>query len=299
MRHLSILGYYFAQYIKVRLAYPGDFLISVFTSLAGTVASFGFLYILFHRVSSLQGWAFEELLFIYGFNLVCLGLFNVLSMNLYEFGERYIMEGRFDQIMLRPLHSLFQVIFEAFRIESFQEFATGLVVVVYVWHKLDLPLTPLDLVLFLLMTACGVTIYLSVFVMLSTLSFWFEDRVGVSPPVYNMIAFGRYPVTIYNVFIQFLLSWIIPSPSLPSIRPPIFCSATSFRPSSPWCRWWRQHSCCWRSCCGAGGCGATKAPEVDLPLLARGAAHILSGTGIPSRSMPRCNWFRRMVIRAR
>jgi len=42
MRHLSILGYYFAQYIKVRLAYPGDFLISVFTSLAGTVASFGF-----------------------------------------------------------------------------------------------------------------------------------------------------------------------------------------------------------------------------------------------------------------
>ena len=161
-------------------------------------------------MSSLQGWAFEELLFIYGFNLVCLGLFNVLSMNLYEFGERYIMEGRFDQIMLRPLHSLFQVIFEAFRIESFQEFATGLVVVVYVWHKLDLPLTPLDLVLFLLMTVCGVTIYLSVFVMLSTLSFWFEDRVGVSPPVFNMIAFGRYPVTIYNVFIQFLLSWIIP-----------------------------------------------------------------------------------------
>ena len=210
MRHLSILAYYFAQYIKVRLAYPGDFLIAVSTSLAGTVASFGFLYILFHRVSSLQGWAFEELLFIYGFNLVCLGLFNVLSMNLYEFGERYIMEGRFDQVMLRPLHSLFQVIFEAFRIESFQEFATGLAVIVYVWHKLDLPLTALDGLLFLLMVVSGVTIYLSVFVMLSSLSFWFEDRVGVSPPVYNMIAFGRYPVTIYNVFIQFLLSWIIP-----------------------------------------------------------------------------------------
>ena len=210
MRHLSIVAYYFSQYIKVRLAYPGDFLIGVSTSLAGTVASFGFLYILFYRVSSLQGWVFEELLFIYGFNLVCLGLFNVLSMNLYEFGERYIMEGRFDQIMLRPLHTLFQVIFEAFRVESFQEFATGLVVVVYIWHKLNLPLTPLDPILFLLMTVCGVTIYLSVFVILSSLSFWFEDRVGVSPPVFNMIAFGRYPVTIYNVFIQFLLSWIIP-----------------------------------------------------------------------------------------
>ena len=25
-----------------------------------------------------------------------------------------------------------------------------------------------------------------------------------------MIAFGRYPITVYNVFIQFMLNWIIP-----------------------------------------------------------------------------------------
>ncbi len=38
-----------------------------------------------------------------------------------------------------------------------------------------------------------------------------EDRVGVIPPVYNMLAFGRYPLSIYSPMIQFLLSWIIPS----------------------------------------------------------------------------------------
>lgn len=210
MRHLSILVHYFAQYAKARLAYPGDFLIAVLTSFLGTVAGFGFLYILFHRVSALHGWPFEELLFIYGFSLTCLGFFNVLSMNLYEFGERYIMEGRFDQILLRPLHSLFQVIFEAFRIESFQEVFTGIVVVGYAWKKLELPLTLSEFLLFPIMLICGVVIYLSVFIILSSLSFWFEDRVGVSPPIYNMIPFGRYPITIYNTFLQFLLSWIIP-----------------------------------------------------------------------------------------
>jgi ABC-2 type transport system permease protein len=46
--------------------------------------------------------------------------------------------------------------------------------------------------------------------MLTSVSFWFEDRIGIAPPVYNMIPFGRYPITIYNTFIQFLLSWIIP-----------------------------------------------------------------------------------------
>ncbi len=53
-------------------------------------------------------------------------------------------------------------------------------------------------------------IYLSIFVLLTSVSFWFEDRIGVIPPVYNMIPFGRYPTSIYNTFLQFLLSWIIP-----------------------------------------------------------------------------------------
>jgi ABC-2 type transport system permease protein len=210
MRHASILVAYFAQYLKARLAYQGDFFIAVLTSFSATVASFGFLYLLFHRVSSLQGWQFEELLFIYGFSLLCLGFFNVLSLNLYEFGERYIMEGRFDQVLLRPLHSLFQVLFEVFRIESFQEVVTGLVVVSYATFKLDLNPGVGEVLLFLFMVACGVVIYLSIFTLLTSISFWFEDRVGIIPPVYNMIPFGRYPTTIYNVFLQFLLSWIVP-----------------------------------------------------------------------------------------
>src|SRR5215831_4478798 len=159
MRLSSILVYYFAQYVKSRLAYKGDFFIAVLTSFSATVASFGFLYILFHRISSLQGWRFEELVFIYGFSLTCLGFFNVLSLNLYEFGERYVMEGRFDQVLLRPLPSLFQILFEAFRIESFQEVITGLAAVAYAAWKMHLSITSSYALLFPIMVGCGVTIY--------------------------------------------------------------------------------------------------------------------------------------------
>ena len=57
---------------------------------------------------------------------------------------------------------------------------------------------------------CGGVIYLAVFLILTTVSFWVEDRVGLIPPVYNMLVFGRYPLDIYNPFIRFLLSWIVP-----------------------------------------------------------------------------------------
>ena len=61
------------------------------------------------------------------------------------------------------------------------------------------------------------------------MNFWFEDRIGLSPPVYNMITFGRYPITIYNVFVQFLLNWIIPfafASFYPTVR---YLGRTEFR----------------------------------------------------------------------
>jgi len=133
-----------------------------------------------------------------------------VSWNLYEFGELYIIEGRFDRVLLRPIHTLFQVIFEKFRLESLQEVVTGFVVIAICVRRLQLALGAVDYLWFALMIVCGAAIYMAVFLILTAVSFWFEDRVGIVPPVFNMLNFGRYPLTIYNVFIQFMLSWIIP-----------------------------------------------------------------------------------------
>ena len=57
---------------------------------------------------------------------------------------------------------------------------------------------------------CAGIIYISIFLMLSTVSFWFEDRIGVHPPVWNVIAFGRYPLSIYSPVVQFVLCWVVP-----------------------------------------------------------------------------------------
>lgn len=208
--HVSLLGAYFIQFLKTRLAYKWDFFISILTSFTATLFSLAFIWVLFSKIPKLKGWSFEEVLFIYGFSLAPLGLFNILSLNLYQFSEVYIIEGKFDRVLLRPLNSLYQVLFEAFRLESMQEVITGLVLLYYAGGHLDYGFTWSDTFWFPFMVLCAAIIYLSIFVLFTSVSFWFEDRIGIVPPVYNMIAFGRYPITIYNGFIQFMLSWIIP-----------------------------------------------------------------------------------------
>src|SRR6266571_7060121 len=138
IRHLRLFGMYFGQYAKARLEYRADFFSSVLASFLGTAASFGFLLIVFSRVPAVKGWTFEEMVFLYGFSLIPLGIFNVFSWNLYLFADRFLMEGRFDRVLLRPVSSIFQVLFEAFRLESLQETLTGVGAVAWAVHRLGL-----------------------------------------------------------------------------------------------------------------------------------------------------------------
>ncbi len=207
---MDIFWHYLGQYAKTRLSYKADFFVALSTGILATIAGYGFVLILFTQIPHLKGWTFEEILFIYGFSLIPMGVFNVISLNLYEFGDVYIVEGKFDRVLLRPLHSLFQILFENFRLESLQEVFIGIIVVGYCARRLHIAFTLSNMLLFIVFVLCGATIYTCIFILITSVNFWFEDRIGLSPPVYNMIAFGRYPITIYNVFIQFLLNWIVP-----------------------------------------------------------------------------------------
>lgn len=220
-RHVLLLTDYFAQYAKVRISYRGDFFISLGTSMAATIFSLGFVVVLFQKATQLAGWRLEEVVFLWGFTQIPYGLFNVISLNLYDFGNNYIIEGKFDRVLLRPVSSLFQVLFETFRIESLQEVVTGSFCMWWASHRLGIHWTVGRTSTLLFFSVCAAVIYVSIFLILSTVSFFWEDRIGVHPPVWNLIAFGRYPLSIYSGVVQFFLCWIIPfglASFYPSVR---------------------------------------------------------------------------------
>jgi len=220
-RHVLLFSDYFAQYAKVRISYRGDFFISLATSMAATIFSLGFVVILFQKATQLAGWRLEEVVFLWGFTQIPYGLFNVISLNLYDFGNNYIIEGKFDRVLLRPVSSLFQVLFETFRIESLQEVVTGIFCMWWASHRLGIHWTAGKISTLLFFSVFAAIIYVSIFLILSTVSFFWEDRIGVHPPVWNVIAFGRYPLSIYSGVVQFFLCWIIPfglASFYPSVR---------------------------------------------------------------------------------
>jgi ABC-2 type transport system permease protein len=106
--------------------------------------------------------------------------------------------------------SVFQVLFESFRLESLESAVTGVVAVVWSAKRLGLSFGAGDVLLFTLWAISGGAIYLAIFIGLTATSFWIEDRIGISPPVFNLMQFGRYPLTIYDAWVRFALSFVIP-----------------------------------------------------------------------------------------
>ncbi len=209
-RQASIFAAYFAQFIKTRLAYRVDFMIDLAANLFSLGVQLAVLTVLFGKVDALQGWTYEQVLFIYGFSMLPLGLFNLVSVNIYRFSEQYIIEGNFDRVLLRPVNPLAQVLFSSFGINGLNELVLGTAVMLYAGGKLGLQPGMVDLLLLPVFAATAALVFLGVFLGLTSVSFWFEDRMGLAPPVYNVIRFSRYPVTIFHPLIRMLLTFVLP-----------------------------------------------------------------------------------------
>jgi ABC-2 type transport system permease protein len=207
---LGIFGHYFKQFVKTRLAYRTDFLIDTMAVSFAMLVQLAVLGTLFSKVESLKGWSFHEVLFIYGFSLIPLGIFNLTSVNLYRFSDRFIIQGKFDRVLLRPVSTLGQVLCESFNISGLNEIFMGLAVMAYSAAKMQLQWELVDVLAVLILGPAASLVYSGVFLGITSVSFWHEDRMGLAPPVYNMIRFARYPITIFGASVRFFLTFILP-----------------------------------------------------------------------------------------
>src|SRR5437762_2226275 len=89
---------YFLLALKARMEYRADFFLEVFAALLQQVAGLAVLMMLFQNFSALGKWSREEVFFIYGFSLIPAGLFDIFSMSLYMFSDKYIVQGELDRL---------------------------------------------------------------------------------------------------------------------------------------------------------------------------------------------------------
>lgn len=208
--YLKIFFDYLTQYIKIKMAYRYDFFVHVFTEFLQQSINLVFILVVFSKVPAIQGWNREQVLFIYGFFMVPFGIYSGFFNHLFDVPEKYVLQGEFDRILVRPLNTWFQVVVETMKPEYLVGILVGIIIMVYSGQAMNLSLFWWDIPLALVLVAGAAMIYAGVYTFLASLGFWTEGNIGLMPMVYNLSHYGRYPMTIYRGLVRFLLTWVLP-----------------------------------------------------------------------------------------
>ncbi len=215
LRHVHIAWLYFQQALKSRMEYRADFFVECLAALLQQASGLLMLLFLFNNFHALHdrgeaNWTREEVLFVYGFSLIPMAFFDAISMSFYQFSDRYIVSGELDRLLMRPVSALVQLFIEGISFDFLADLGLGISVLCYAWGHVGRAVDVLVLLELFVMVCGAWGVLTGVFLSLTALSFWSEDRLSFLPPVYNLLNFARYPLSIYRPIVRILLTFVVP-----------------------------------------------------------------------------------------
>lgn len=209
-RYFRLHRIFIAQYLKRLMEYKVDFLLGAVGMLFAQAIQVLFIGIIFSQIPKLQGWTFEEILFIYGFSLIPKFTDHLFFDNLWMVGYRIVRKGEFDKYLTRPINSLYHVIVENFCVDAFGEALTCILLLAYALPKLHIPFYWYTIPLFLVVVVFATMIYTSLKIMTAAISFWTKASGHITHMLYMTNEFSKYPVSIYNKAVQSIITYVIP-----------------------------------------------------------------------------------------
>jgi len=232
MKYLRIYWLYFRQFLKSRLVYKTDFLLGFFGQAISLASSLAFLTLLFTQVETINGWTFMEMLFLAGLGGVIMNVHHIFLFNIFNLGKWYIVRGKFDRFLLRPLNPLFQVYADRVSDDNISKFIVNVALVLYAAGQMSIPVfTPTKLVYGSLAFVSGVLVFAATYLAFATTAFWTGKSQSAIWLIFQLSDYRRYPFGIYAVPIQIILVTAIP------IAFASFFPATFFLEKGGWGLW--------------------------------------------------------------
>ena len=196
--------------IRAQLQYRLSFALTVTGNLLLSSLDFAAILVLFGQVDALGEWSVAEVALLYGVSCVSFALTDIAVGQLDQL-PRMIREGEFDQILVRPLGSLLQVVSADIALRHLGRLLQGLVVLTVALTQVDVDWSAARVAMLAIAILAGSAIFAGIWVAFSSISFWLIDSQEVS----NAFTYGgnftaQYPVNIFGRWLRRLVVFVIP-----------------------------------------------------------------------------------------
>jgi ABC-2 type transport system permease protein len=199
-----------AARIRAQLQYRLSFTLTVVGNMFLTALDFAAILVLFGQVDALGDWTAGEVALLYGISTVSFALTDLAIGQLDQL-PRMIREGDFDQILIRPLGTLGQVVTADVALRHLGRLTQGTVVLVVALTQVDVNWTAGRAAWLVVSIGAASLIFAGVWVAFATISFWLIDSFEVT----NSFTYGgnvtaSYPINIFGEWLRRLVIFVIP-----------------------------------------------------------------------------------------
>lgn len=198
-----------AQYIKARMQYRADFIISSIGMFFSSLATMGIFWVLFDTIPNLAGWSFMEMVFIYGFYMIAISPMQVLFDNIWRL-RNDVRTGNFLKYYFRPLNMMFYYMSEVFDLKGLTQLVVGIILLIYASLQLGIAWTPLKILLLLLTLLGASLVQISIIVSAGCAAFWITNSFPVLSLAWKLREISPYPLSIFDGLFRFTFSFVLP-----------------------------------------------------------------------------------------
>lgn len=224
-----------AQYIKGRMQYRTDFLISSVGMFVSSLATLGIFWVIFDNVPNISGWTLMEMVFIYAFYMIAISPMQILFDHAWQL-RFHVQQGSFIKYYFRPLNMMFYYMSEMFDIKGLTQLSAGITLLLYASIQLQIDWSLARIALLLVTLFSAALVQISIIVAASCATFWVIDSYPVLGLAWKLREFSPYPMTIFDGAFRFTFTYIIPIgfvafyPSQLFLRPEDVSSLIYFSP---------------------------------------------------------------------
>jgi ABC-2 type transport system permease protein len=210
MNTLKLLSAFLKVNVQMSLAYRADTVVNILLNIMWLGWELLSLGIIFSNTETIGGWGFGELIALLGvFRLVHTLMIALIWPNTEKFNQS-IRDGSMDYTLLQPVNSMFLVTFSRITVWRAWDLILASILIVVGVNMAGDTTTALSILTFILLTVSGAVVIYSLWIVLIALTFWFTKFDNNVTILQALLDAGRYPVTVYPVWLRILVTFIIP-----------------------------------------------------------------------------------------
>jgi ABC-2 type transport system permease protein len=166
--------------------------------------------VIYAHTQSIAGWSKYEMILLLGTSmLIQRFLMGFFWSSIFEMG-RNVRTGNFDFFLAQPGNVMFMATTRKLDPDGLINSVVALAIVIYALRQLHIHPGPHEILLYLLMIACGLVIHYSLLVMSISAVFWLTSAQGVEGTYFVMTEFSRLPRQAYKGVAAALFVWALP-----------------------------------------------------------------------------------------